>query len=68
MALNPLVSAIRSKLDRHELPTIVRVEHPKFATALFLHGCLMALDGVCSRHLGIEQLGPHIAGGIVDEY
>ena len=65
--LNPLVSAIRGEVDRRELVAVVRAEHPELVAALLLHGCLMALDGVCSCRLGIEQHDPQVAGGIVDE-
>ena len=67
MALNLLVGVVRRELGRHELAVVVRAEHPKLAAALLLHSCLMALDGVCSCRLGIEQHGPHVASGIVDE-
>ena len=67
MALNPLIDVVRRKLYRLELIIVVRVEHPKLAAALLLHGCLVALDGVRSSCLGIEQHGPHIVGGVIDE-
>ena len=66
MALNPLVGAVRHELVCCELVAIVRAEHLELA-AVLLRGCLMALDGVCSCCLGIEQHDPHVAGGIVDE-
>ena len=67
MALNPLVGVVRRELGRCELATVVRAEHPELAAALLLRGCLVALDGVRSCCLGIQQHGPHIAGGVVDE-
>ena len=66
VALNPLVGAICGEVGRRELAAVVCAQHLELAAAL-LCGCLMALDGVCSCRLGIEQHGPHVAGGIVDE-
>lgn len=66
MALNPLVGAIRCELCCCELATVDRAEHLELVAAL-LHGCLVALDGICSYRLGIKQHDPHVAAGIVDE-
>ena len=67
MALNPLIGIVRRELSYHEFAAVVRAEHPELAAALLLRGCLVALDGVRNCYLGIEQHGPHIVGGIVDE-
>ena len=67
MALNPLVGTVRRELSCREFTVVVRAEHPELAAALLLRGCLVALDGVRSCRLRIEQHGPHIAGGVVDE-
>ena len=67
VAQDPLIGAIRHELSCCEFTIIVHAEHPKLAAALLLHGCLVALDGVHNCCLGIEQHGPHIAGGVVDE-
>jgi hypothetical protein len=66
VALNPLVGAVRRELGRRELAAVVRAEHPELTAAL-LRGYLVALDGICSCCLRIEQHGPHVAGGVVDE-
>ena len=66
MALNPLIDAVRHELSCHEFIIVVRVKHPELATTL-LRSYLLALDGARSCCLKIEQHGPHIAGGIIDE-
>jgi hypothetical protein len=66
VVLNPLVGAVCHELSCRELATVVRAEHPELVATL-LRGYLVALDGACSCHFGVEQLSPHIAGGVIDE-
>jgi hypothetical protein len=67
VALNPLVGAVRRELSYHEFAAIVRAEHPELVATLLLRGYLVALDGIRSCRLGIEQHDPHIVGGVIDE-
>jgi hypothetical protein len=65
--LDALVDAVRHKLSRSELGTIVCAQHTKLVATLLLRSGLMTLDGVRSSCLGVEEDRLHVAGDIVDE-
>lgn len=46
VVLDAFVDIVHRELDRCELTTIVRTQHPQIAATL-LRGCLEYLDGVC---------------------
>ena len=67
MALNSLIVAVHRELSCREFTAVVCAEHSELVAALLLCGYLWSLDGICSCRLRIEQHGPHIAGGVIDE-
>jgi hypothetical protein len=67
VAPNTLVNAVRRELHYCEHATVICAQHLELAVTFLLYDCLVALDGDCNCRLGIEQHGPHVAGGIADE-
>jgi hypothetical protein len=67
VALNPLIGIVRCEHSHRELIVVVCAEHSELAATLLLCGCMVALDGVYSCRLGVEQHDPPVAGDIINE-